>query len=190
MFEITTERLLLRRICPEDAEDIFDIVSDEETTLDEGGFHAFEEMDEEFRDLIRVFCRQERYGIILRSQNKLIGLLVLQREEMLIGEAEAGFVIHRDYRRKGYMTEAMTALLDVYFTHTGLRSVLARCFTYNTASSAMLEKIGFQYEGMEYKAFYHETRGRVDLRCYRMEKKIWKESLRPEISFLTLKENC
>lgn len=47
VFEIETERLQLRQFRVEDAQDVFAIFSDEQTTLDCGGYHAFDAMDEE-----------------------------------------------------------------------------------------------------------------------------------------------
>lgn len=46
VFEIETERLQLRQFRVEDAQDVFAIFSDEQTTLDCGGYHAFDAMDE------------------------------------------------------------------------------------------------------------------------------------------------
>ena len=46
VFEIETERLQLRQFRVEDAQDVFGIFSDEQTTLDCGGYHAFDAMDE------------------------------------------------------------------------------------------------------------------------------------------------
>ena len=50
LLKIETPRLLLRQFTIGDAEDVFAILSDEQTTLDCGGYHAFEEMDEEYEE--------------------------------------------------------------------------------------------------------------------------------------------
>ncbi len=54
---IETPRLLLRQFAVEDAEDVFAIFSDEQTTLDCGGYHAFDAMDEEYGRLMQKFFR-------------------------------------------------------------------------------------------------------------------------------------
>ena len=61
---IETERLLLRQFAVEDAEDVFAIFSDEQTTLDCGGYHAFDAMDDEYRRLMQKFAGQMRYSIV------------------------------------------------------------------------------------------------------------------------------
>lgn len=53
VFEIETERLQLRQFRVEDAQDVFAIFSDEQTTLDCGGYHAFDAMDEEYDRLMQ-----------------------------------------------------------------------------------------------------------------------------------------
>ena len=59
---IETPRLLLRQFAVEDAEDVFAIFSDEQTTLDCGGYHAFDAMDEEYGRLMQKFAGQTRRG--------------------------------------------------------------------------------------------------------------------------------
>ena len=59
LLKIETQRLLLRQFAIGDAEDVFAILSDEQTTLDCGGYHAFEEMDEEYERLMQKFCSSD-----------------------------------------------------------------------------------------------------------------------------------
>ena len=61
---IETPRLLLRQFAVEDAEDVFAIFSDEQTTLDCGGYHAFDAMDEEYGRLMQKFAGQTRYSVV------------------------------------------------------------------------------------------------------------------------------
>ena len=67
LLKIETQRLLLRQFASGDAEDVFAILSDEQTTLDCGGYHAFEEMDEEYERLMQKFAAQTRYSIVCRE---------------------------------------------------------------------------------------------------------------------------
>ena len=67
LLKIETQRLLLRQFAIGDAEDVFAILSDEQTTLDCGGYHAFEEMDEEYERLMQKFAAQTRYSIVCRA---------------------------------------------------------------------------------------------------------------------------
>ena len=67
VFEIETERLQLRQFRVEDAQDVFAIFSDEQTTLDCGGYHAFDAMDEEYDRLMQKFAGQTRYSVVRKA---------------------------------------------------------------------------------------------------------------------------
>ena len=65
---IETPRLLLRQFAVEDAEDVFAIFSDEQTTLDCGGYHAFGVMDEEYGFAVPIMGTANGVGINLFSR--------------------------------------------------------------------------------------------------------------------------
>ena len=170
MNEIKTSRLLLRGLQLKDAADIFEIVSDEETCLDDGGFHAYSQKNEEFNCLMENFLKQRRFGIILKSENKLIGLINLQDEERAVLTYELGFVLNKKYRKQGYAYEALNALIADYFEKGEVQMFTACHFPYNKASEKLILKLGFVYEGIERKAMKHARDGIVDLKCYYKEK--------------------
>ena len=75
LLEIETPRLLLRQFRVEDAEDVFEILSDEETTLDCGGYHAFDAMDEEYYRLMEKFASQSRYSVVQKETGRVVGMI-------------------------------------------------------------------------------------------------------------------
>ena len=77
VFEIETERLQLRQFRVEDAQDVFAIFSDEQTTLDCGGYHAFDAMDEEYDRLMQKFAGQTRYSVVRKADGRVIGVISL-----------------------------------------------------------------------------------------------------------------
>ena len=50
--------------------------------------------------------------------------------------------------RRGYMREAIRALVHYAFTDMGLSRIEAACLPENTASRSLLEQCGFKYEGV------------------------------------------
>jgi ribosomal-protein-alanine N-acetyltransferase len=60
---------------------------------------------------------------------------------------EVGYAIRRDHQRRGYATEATDLLLGLAFTDLGLHRVTAATGPDNTASRAVLERLGFTLEG-------------------------------------------
>ena len=84
VFEIETERLQLRQFRVEDAQDVFAIFSDEQTTLDCGGYHAFDAMDEEYDRLMQKFAGQTRYSVVRKADGRVIGVISLMDAERAV----------------------------------------------------------------------------------------------------------
>ena len=62
--------------------------------------------------------------------------------------AEIGFELHPDFWRTGITSEAVKAVVDYSFTELGLQRMGAVTFLDNVASINLLEKHGFEQEGI------------------------------------------
>ena len=60
--------------------------------------------------------------------------------------AELGYVLGRAWWNKGYMSEALAAVVEYLFTCTPVHSIAAWYEWANPASGAVLKKQGFVYE--------------------------------------------
>ena len=69
-----------------------------------------------------------------------------------------GIAIFREHWRKGYATEAASLLLRYYFRELGYRRVMAIVYSFNTASLALRDRMGFTREGTLRKNLF--TQGR------------------------------
>lgn len=170
MIEIETPRLFLRKVREKDKLDLFELLSDEQGCLDDGGYHAYQEMNEEFEDLFQVFLEQQRYAIVLKEKNKTIGILNMMEADRAIPAYEIGFRINRDYQQKGYAYEAVKVVIDTWFSQTDTQMFTLSCYPFNTASRKLIEKLGFSYEGTIHKGHYHSVLGPVDLMYYFLER--------------------
>ena len=144
---MTTARLLLRRPHRDDAAAFFDLLCDAETCRMDGGYPPYTAMDEAFfRDFDSILATaDDRLCIKERAGGRMIGLLHVMPCSMP-AEAEIGVVIHRAARRRGYATEALSALFD-QLRGCGTSRVIATCYAFNEASAAMLLRLGFS-EGL------------------------------------------
>ena len=170
LLEIETKRLRLRQFRVKDAEDVFTIFSDEETTLDCGGYHAFDAMDEEYGRLMQKFAGQSRYSIVCKETGRVIGVVSMMDAERAVPGWELGIEMAPDVRRKGYAQEALQGVIETYFAETDTVLFTGGHYAYNTVSGKLLQSLGFVYEGTEHKAMPHATRGPTDLVCYYLEK--------------------
>ena len=166
MDSIETERLILRKFVFSDKDDLFEIMSDEQTSLDDGGYHACKGQDKEYLALMEILSAQRRFSIILKENQKMIGMINLQDDARAVASYELGFVMNPNYRRKGFTYEAVHAVIEYYFRNHLVQMFSVSCFSYNKASQYLIEKLGFVYEGKEHKAFNHAVYGPIDLLCY------------------------
>jgi RimJ/RimL family protein N-acetyltransferase len=62
-------------------------------------------------------------------------------------QAEVGITIAPVQQRRGYASEALEAVLDMLFTQRGLHRIYGRVDPRNSASVALLERLGMRQEG-------------------------------------------
>jgi ribosomal-protein-alanine N-acetyltransferase len=148
---LTTDRLLLRHIQPNDAEALFAIFSDEEAMQFYG--HEPHRSLDDTRELIRQihvrYAQREsiRWGITLQSEDKVIGSCSFHHFDEGFHRAEIGYELHRTFWGKGIMFEAISAILTYGFTELELHRVEAIIDIANERSKGLLWKLGFTYEG-------------------------------------------
>lgn len=62
--------------------------------------------------------------------------------------AEIGYWLAKSHRGRGIVTAAVRAICEYGFTVLKLRKITAHVFSFNTASCRVLEKCGFECEGL------------------------------------------
>ena len=72
----------------------------------------------------------------------------------------------RAYWGKGYMTEAVSAMIDYLLNTVGANRILARFDPNNIASGRVMEKCGMKFEGVCRQDSYCDKRGYYDLAYY------------------------
>lgn len=80
-----------------------------------------------------------RYAV----SGRLIGLCLYFCPDAALGAAEISYIVSPAYRRRGYCTEAMAAVVADLFAHVGFRRLYADVATDNTASLRVLAKLAF-----------------------------------------------
>jgi len=93
------------------------------------------------------------YALILTAEAKLIGHMVYH-PWFAPRTYEIGWVLHPDYHRRGYASEAALALLRYGFEEMKLHRIIATCQPQNPASYGVMEKIGMRREGHFQQCIY------------------------------------
>jgi RimJ/RimL family protein N-acetyltransferase len=148
---INATRVSLRWLNLEDASALFSIFSDTEVMLYWSSPPLADE--QAARDLLADihdnFRRKTlfQWGIARRTDNRVIGTCTLFHFDAPNRRAEIGYALGREHWGKGYMQEALGALLDFSFDTLNMHRLEADVDPHNLASVKTLERLGFQREG-------------------------------------------
>jgi ribosomal-protein-alanine N-acetyltransferase len=148
---LTTHRLLLRQIRPDDVEALFAIFSDLEVTKFYGHepLLSLDETQESITQAQARYAHREniRWGITLKGEDRLIGSCGLHHFDEGFHRAEIGYGLHRAFWGQGIMSEAVSSVLTYGFTELSLHRIEAIIDIENERSKGVLLKLGFTYEG-------------------------------------------
>ena len=87
------------------------------------------------------------FAIIHKIDNVLIGMCGFPGPPNSNGVAEIAYGIAPDYQRRGYATEAATALIQFATSDPRVKMIWAHTLTEKNASTRVLEKCGFKKTG-------------------------------------------
>jgi ribosomal-protein-alanine N-acetyltransferase len=145
-----TDRLILRRITIDDAQDFFAIRSNKElmAALDK---EPLKNMDE-----LLGFFEQIESGInsntsiawaaCLKEDNKMIGHVGYHRIDFVNHRAEIGYALLSQFHNKSLGSEALKVILDVAFNQFNFHSLEADVNPINNSSIKLITKLGFVKE--------------------------------------------
>ncbi|HEY7419915.1 MAG TPA: GNAT family protein [Ktedonobacteraceae bacterium] len=145
---ILGERVYLRPLEPgQDNRDYARWRNDEEIrryfnvypTSDARGKERIEELYKSFSHII--------FGVALKSDNTLIGIVGLKDINQLNQSAEFYNIIDRAYWGKGYSTEATKLMIRYGFMELNLNRIQTQDMEENVGGWRSDEKVGFKYEG-------------------------------------------
>ena len=148
---LLTERLLLRSLTLEDAQDIQHLAGERDVAATVIRIpHPYEDGMAEawIRSCSDTFEKEEglHFAITLRTEKNLIGVIGLELDQEN-ENSELGYWIGKPYWNCGYATEAAKVVVAYSFEVLKLNRIHAKHYKRNPASGRVLEKIGMQYEG-------------------------------------------
>ncbi len=149
---LDTERCSVREITPADVDRLYEIYAEPQIT--EYMEDLYENREDEIsytEEYIRCHYGFYDFGMWV-VVDKATGLIIGRAGfDMRQGyeDPELGFMICRDYQRKGYAAEICKALLAYGREHLGFEKVGSFTDPANTASVRLLSKLGFSYQREE-----------------------------------------
>lgn len=151
---LETERLILRPFEYGDAEEMFRAWAGDPETTEYLTWNAHSSVETTKRIIsgwIEEYEKPERrnFAITLKKSGKLIGGIdVVGYLGGITGTPVIGYVLGREYRNEGYMTEACLCVLDHLFK-AGYPEVRIDAVAGNEPSIRVIEKCGGRFIGTE-----------------------------------------
>jgi RimJ/RimL family protein N-acetyltransferase len=149
---LDTPRLAMRPLIAADAPAILSMYSDPEVTRYWSSLpwtelaRAQEYIEQAARDVAAGTA--VRLGIVVKGSDVCVGQATLFHFDVANRRCEIGYALHRAHWGRGYIGEALHALLDFGFGPLGLHRVEADIDPRNGASLRAVERLGFVREGL------------------------------------------
>lgn len=158
--QLNTKRRLLRKVTSADVNRIYKLRSNEEVLryLDRPPISSEEDAKLFIEKNIASEAANKTilWGIALQEQPlQLIGTIGFWKTDPEHFRAEIGYMLLPEYFNKGYMQEAIKAVITYAFTETTLHSIEANINPDTLASANLLEKNGFKKEAHFRENFYY-----------------------------------
>jgi len=176
--EISTPRLLLKSITPSFIDEFFNTKSKEDIVtyfgFDEAGYEHLKNMHEKGMETHRISLFF--FLLVLKETNEPIGECGFHTWNKSHSRAELFYNIKNDEaKQKGYMTEALQAVLAFGFTTLNLHRTEALIAAENVPSLKLLLRYGFKKEGVM-REDYMVNGKNEDSVCYSLLKWEWERN--------------
>jgi len=157
---LQTERLNILPPTLSDASDLYALRSTHEF-MKFIGKYPMKDLSEATQYIQEIHDRfQQKTGISWKIcekvSNKLIGYIGFWSIDYTHFRIEIGYGLHPDHHQKGYLTEALKALIFYVFTELGIHSIEANANVNNLASIQLLRKCGFKKEAHFKESFFFD----------------------------------
>ena len=164
---IETERLLLRPVTLDDAEEMFEYASDRENTR--YTFPTNQNLEETKSNIAQFYLTNPlgRWGIELKSNGQFIGTIDLHKIDSVLKKVAIGYIINQKYWNQGLTTEANRAVIKLIFEKIGMNKLTALHDKDNLASGKVMEKSGMRFSHEEpYARMDNKEAGRIVTRVH------------------------
>ena len=149
---LQTERLIMRKMLPCDADDMFEYAKLEEVTkyLLWSPHVSPSETRMYLYSLKREYSkgRHQEWALIHKETSKMIGTCGFTSIDIYNKVGELGYVLNPQFHQQGYAAEAAKKLLSIGFDYLGLERIEVKFMIDNKASLCVAQKCGMTFEGV------------------------------------------
>lgn len=168
MYQLETERLLLRPLLHQDLATICEYMQDVDiyhNTLLIPYPYRQEDAESFLAMVYEQYTRASDYvfAMVAITDSRFIGVISLHL--LPHAKGEVGYWLGKPHWNQGYMTEALQRVIEFGFTDLDLQRVQATHFTRNPASGRVMQKAKMTYEGT-LRHWYHKDGEPLDVCMY------------------------
>jgi ribosomal-protein-alanine N-acetyltransferase len=149
---LTTERLTIRWIDESDVADQYALFSDPKLLLHVGTapWTSMSQANEWMERTLRAYTDGTSlvFGITTTQVDRIVANIRLFNFDSGAFRAEVGYILDQSHHGQGIMFEAMSAILGYAFDVLELNRIEADVDPGNAPSIALLERLGFEREGL------------------------------------------
>ncbi len=150
-----TDRLLIREFIPEDVNDLYEILGDEETMVYVEPKYDFQKV----QSFLIEFCIECRGAVaaVHKESQKMIGYILFNEIEK--GIYELGWIFNKNYWQQGYAYETCSKVIEYAFYELGAYKIVAETAD-KEKSVKLMRKLGMRQEGIQCN-YTKDTRGNL-----------------------------
>lgn len=148
---IETDRLILRAFLETDVDDLYEYAS-VDGVGEMAGWARHESLDDSKAVLQSFIEAKKDFAVVYKENNKVIGSLGLHRswasdesEFAYLESIEIGYALSKAFWGRGFMPEAVKAVIKYCFTECAIEVITCGHFVTNDQSRRVIEKCGFLF---------------------------------------------
>ncbi|WIV18578.1 GNAT family N-acetyltransferase [Paenibacillus polygoni] len=178
---LTSERLRMRALTPEDDEVIFQFLNDSEVIqyLNRVNLPTKIRARRIMTEIRLSGAKLEsiHYGICLQESGHLIGVVSFQQWKESQKQAHIGYMFNRAYWGQGYAAEALERLIQFGFEELDFTQLEARIHEQNDRSKKLLMRSGFTHKKTE-QHFSLLQMQKQDILVYKIDREQYRHNRR------------
>ena len=148
--ELRTERLVLRRYRPEDADDLYHYLGTDPAMYEYSGWNPYATLElaqETVRRFIDCYEDEHTYSWVMDMDDVIVG--TIGAYDYKNDHIEIGFSVVKGWQGRGLATEALKKVLEYLTENEEISYVTAWCAAENIGSRRVLERAGMKLVGTE-----------------------------------------
>lgn len=179
---IKTERLILRRFTPDDAQNMYNNWANDERVTKYMTWTPHESAEATL-ELIKLWCteyeRENNYNWVIEFEGTIIGSISVVGFSEHDKHASIGYCLAYKHWNKGFMPECAKAVIDFLFSEIGFNRIEISHAVKNPASGRVAQKCGLTFEGTKRQYLKSNYGEYLDISFHSILKSEW-EALRTE----------